>query len=140
MQLTRSFWWALASLLLMVIGAVGPWAKVLGITIDGTDDGKDGWIVLVAAIIAGVVVLIQVLTHRRWLAVVPLLAGLVGGATAAYDVSDINSLASGSLGGVLVSTEWGIYIALIGSVSLALAAIGLFIETKRRAPVAPSSG
>lgn len=121
----------------MVVGAVGPWTKVLGFTINGTDDGKDGWIVLAGAIIAAVGVVFIVLTKRRWIAVVPLLAGLAGGATAAYDISDVNSVSSSSIVGAAVSTQWGIYGALAGSISLALAAIGLFVEL-RKAPAAPA--
>jgi hypothetical protein len=47
MQLPKTFWWAVASIVLMLVGAFGPWAKVLGlVTVNGTDDGKDGWVVV----------------------------------------------------------------------------------------------
>ncbi len=67
MPLARSSWWAVGSLVLMLVGAFSPWAKVFVLTIDGTDDGKDGWVVVAAAAFA---------------AVFPLIAGGVGGATA----------------------------------------------------------
>jgi hypothetical protein len=67
----------------------------------------------------------------------PILAGIAGAATAAYDINDINSLAPSSdslFGGVdVVDTGWGIYLALVSSISLTLASIALSVETRRRA-------
>jgi uncharacterized membrane protein len=121
----------------MLVGAFGPWAKVLGIvTINGTDGGRDGWIVVGAAAFAAVFLLIFLRLRKRWLLTLPILAGVVGAATAGYDISDINGLYSNTLGISVVDTEWGIYVALVGSISLVLASIGLWLETKRRV-VAP---
>ena len=120
--------WAAASLVLMVIGAVGPWAKVLGtITINGTDGGRDGWIVIGAAAVAAILLLVYSRRRRRWLLVLSVLAGLAGAGTAAYDLVDIGSRFPGSSfgGSGLVSVGWGIYVALIGSVSLVVAAVAL---------------
>jgi hypothetical protein len=118
----------------MIVGALGPWATVFFITVHGTDDGKDGWIVVGAAAAAGLAVLTRFVTRRRWLAIVPLLAGLLAAATAGYDVSDISSTASRhGLPGNVVSTDWGVYLALVASISLALASVGLWIENSRRA-------
>lgn len=124
----------------MLVGAFGPWAKVLVFTIDGTDDGRDGWILVGAAGVAAVFLLFYLYFRRRWLAVFPFLAGCAGAAAAGYDISDINNLASGSefagsefgsaLGSALVSTEWGIYVALVGSISLILASVALVLETR----------
>ena len=116
------------SALLMIAGGFGPWAKVLGvITIDGTDDGKDGWIVVAAAGVAIALLVVLAFTWRRWLALIPLLAGLVAAATAGYDISDINSVG----GGRLASAEWGLYLSLIASIGLALASLAAIFELKR---------
>src|SRR3954471_1988379 len=50
-----SFWLAIGGLAGMAIGAFGPWVTALGgaISVSGTSDGRDGWIVLGAAVIAG---------------------------------------------------------------------------------------
>jgi hypothetical protein len=119
--------WVGASLVLMVIGAVGPWAKVLNlITINGTDGGRDGWIIVGAAAFAAILLLVYAWRRRRWLLVFPVLAGLAGAATAAYDIVDIGRRFSASNGGgELVSVGWGIYVALIGSISLVAAGVAL---------------
>jgi hypothetical protein len=117
----------------MIAGAVGPWAKVLFVTIHGTDDSKDGWIVVGAAAVAVVALLLTMLMRRRWLAVLPVLAGAAAAATAVYDISDINSFG----GRGFVSTEWGIYLALAGSIALVLSSIGVIAEVRRPVEEAP---
>jgi xanthine/uracil permease len=137
-DLPKTLWWAVGSIVLMLIGAFGPWAKVLGIAaVNGTDGGKDGWIVVGAAVVAAAVIFSFVRWPRRWLLTLPILAGIAGAATAAYDINDINSLAPSSdslFGGVdVVDAGWGIYLALVSSISLTLASIALWVETRRRA-------
>lgn len=137
-SLPKSFWWAWGSLLVMVVGAFGPWVKVLDLTINGTDGGRDGWVILGVAGVAALVLLLSLRFRRRWLAAIPLLAGLAGVATTAYDISDISGLSSETLlfSNVSASAQWGIYLALAGSVSLTLASVGLLIESRRREPKA----
>jgi hypothetical protein len=130
--ITKGFWWAIASVALMLVGAFGPWAKVLFITINGTDDGRDGWIVVGAAGAAAVLLLVYLRTGKRWLAVIPLLAGALGAATAGYDIRDIN----GTFGGDVANAEWGIYLALIASVSLILASVALILGRRSNRQVA----
>jgi uncharacterized membrane protein len=116
------------SLILMVVGAVSPWAKVLGvITINGTTGGRDGWVVIGAAAVALLILIVIAMTRRRWLALIPLLAGGVGAATAAYDITDINGLYQGGV----ASAQWGIYVALAGSIMLILASIWVIVEVRR---------
>jgi hypothetical protein len=132
-------WWVVVSLVLMVIGAFGPWVKVFGIvTINGTDGGRDGWVVIGAAAVAALPLLIYARAHRKWLLVFPVLAGLAGAATAAYDISDISRLGSGSVFGAgdTFSTEWGIYLALVGSLSLTLASLVLMVRRVTAEPEA----
>ena len=133
--LLKPAWWAGASLVLMVVGAFGPWVKVFGIvTINGTDGGRDGWVVIGAAAVAALLLLIYAKARRKWLLVLPVLAGAAGAATAAYDIDDISRLGSGTIFGAgdTFSAQWGIYVALVASVSLALAALALMI--RRREP------
>jgi hypothetical protein len=134
-----SFWWAAGSLVAMVVGAFGPWARVLGfITVHGTDGGADGWLVIGAAALAAVMLFLHTRAPARWQLVVSLLAGLAGASIAGYDIIDISSVASGPFGSAIIETGWGIYVALIGSLSLAAASIVLMRETKRaRALPAP---
>lgn len=116
----------------MIVGSVGPWAKVAIFTVNGTDDGKDGWIVLVAAVVAALLLVGMLLTRRRPFAIVSVIVGLIGAGTSGYDIHDINSTASAhNLPGDLVSTQWGIWVALVGSISLAIASVALWLETRR---------
>jgi hypothetical protein len=137
----KSFWWSVGSLGLMVAGAVGPWAKVADLlTVNGTDDGRDGWVVVGAAGVAALVLLLYFRSRRGWLMLFVLLAGAAGAATAGYDISDIRSSASGdALFGALVRTQWGIYVALVGSTSLVLSSLGVIVESykRRRAEAMP---
>jgi hypothetical protein len=134
----RSLLGALVGLVLMVVGAVGPWASVLGIlTINGTDDGKDGWIVIAAGALVAVFLVPFAITRRRWLLLPPVLAAAAGAVTAGYDISDIKSLAP-SEGGRAIDTEWGIYVALAGSIVVAVACVVAFFEARRL--TAPATG
>lgn len=136
----KSLLGAVVGLALMVVGAIGPWASVLGvITIDGTDDGKDGWIVLGGAVVGAVFVGLFVLTRRRWLLLLAVLAGAAGVATAAYDIGDIKSLAA-SEGGRAVDTEWGIYVALGGSTVVVVMCIAAFFSSRGQAREPEPSG
>ena len=124
---SKPAWWIAASLALMLIGAFGPWARVLDVqTINGTGGGRDGWVVVAAAVLAVLLLLVYVKFRKRWLLVGSLLAGLVGAATAAYDISDVQSVAV--YGTSVADPQWGIYLALIGSASLAVASLLLAIR------------
>lgn len=134
MTVPKSVAGAALAIVLMLVGAFGPWAKVLGIvTIHGTDDGKDGWIVVGAAGVAAVVLLFLTWKPWRWLALLSLIAGGIAGATAGYDITDINGLG----GGRAASAQWGIYLALAGSILLVLSSLGAFFELRR--PPAPTA-
>jgi hypothetical protein len=128
-----------ASIVAMVIGAFGPWASVLGvITINGTDDGNDGWIVVGAAVVGAIVLGVFAWRLWRWVLVVALLAGLAGAVTAGYDINNISNLSSDDLlGSGLTSKKWGIYLSLVASISLALASIGVFVESRRAQAATP---
>jgi hypothetical protein len=130
----RSLLLAAGSLVLMAGGATGPWAKVLIFTIHGTDDSKDGWIVVGAAGAALVFLILIALTRLRWLALVPLIAGGIAAATAAYDVTDISRFARD---GITASTQWGIYVALVGSVALMLSSVLAIAEVRRPPKAVP---
>jgi hypothetical protein len=132
-SLPKAFLWSVGSLVVMVLGAVGPWAKVDGVaTINGTDGGRDGWVVVGAAGVAALFLALYLRRSRSWVLVLPLLAGLAGTATTVVDIDDINGIASeGSIFGVAVSAQWGIYVALAGSISLTLASVGLLVRNRR---------
>ena len=123
-------WWGLVSAVVMVIGSFGPWAKVLGlVTVNGTDDGGDGWVVIGAAAVGALAMVLWSMRGRRWL-ILAVLAGGAGLATTIYDRVDLEGTTNGVDIGSLVDASWGIYVAMIGSASLAVAAIAGWILTQ----------
>lgn len=115
--------WGFVSAIVMIIGSFGPWAKVLGvISVNGTDGGGDGWVVIVAAAIGAVALLLWRVRSRRWL-ILTVIAAAAGLATTVYDRIDLEGTTDGLDLGALVDASWGIYVAMIGSASLAVAAI-----------------
>jgi hypothetical protein len=116
-------WWGLVSAVVMVIGSFGPWAKVLGLlTVNGTDEGGDGWVVIGAAAVGVVALVLWRMRGRGWL-VLTELAAAAALATTIYDRIDLEGTTDGVDVGALVDASWGIYVAMIGSASLAGAAI-----------------
>jgi hypothetical protein len=118
------FWWGLVSALVMAIGAFGPWAKILGlVTVNGTDNGGDGWVVIVGAVLGGIAFALWRAWSRNWL-VVSALAAAAALATTIYDRVDLErTTANGVDVGSLIDAGWGIYIAMLGSLSLGIASV-----------------
>ena len=104
----------------MVIGAFGPWAKVLAVSISGTEGGNDGWFVVAIAVVAGAVFLWTRETTQAGYAAIA--GGVLGASIAIYDRTNVKDAASenGQLG-ELVQVGWGLNLALVASISLALA-------------------
>jgi hypothetical protein len=119
----------IVSAVLMVVGAIGPWATVLFISVAGLEG--DGWFVLVA----GVVILAMAAVHMRdrsrdgyrpwWPFAVGLVAGAIAVATAIYDIVDIGSVADDDLG--VVNVGWGLWMAVIASVSALVSLIAALV-------------
>jgi len=127
-------WWVLASVALMIVGAVGPWARALGfISVSGLDG--DGWFVFGAAI-AGAVVLVLHLTWGwlpGWGLVFTAVAGVVAAAAAIVHIPDLVGTQSAEFFGNndLVSPGWGIWVSAVASVSLVAASAVAFVRGGR---------
>jgi hypothetical protein len=136
----RVFWWAAASAALMVVDSFGPWARAFVFTVSGVDG--DGWFVVGAAAVAGSMLYLYRRhgANARWPLFVALLMGLVGLTVVAVDGKDIfGSQATDDdlFGGVdLVQPGWGIVMAGLASVSLAVAALVL-LAMRPREPTHP---
>jgi hypothetical protein len=115
----------------MVLGATGPWVEIAGVVIiNGTDDGHDGWVVIGAAAVGAVAFLLS--TRARAWSILALLAAGVGLATTIYDRIDLERTVEGIDVGQFFDPGWGIYVAMVGSASLAAAAVAGWIVSRRR--------
>jgi hypothetical protein len=116
------FGWVVGSAALMVVGSFGPWAKVLGFSVSGTDGSNDGWFVVVIAVVAGAVFLWKRETARAGFAAI--VGGVLGASVAIYDRSNVKDAASeGGELGELVQVGWGLNLALVASISLAISGV-----------------
>jgi hypothetical protein len=115
-------WWVIGSAALMVLGAFGPWVKALGQSVGGTDGSNDGWLVVAAAVIGGL--LFYVTREHRAAGVWPFLGGIAGIGVTLYDRSNVQDAINngGVLAQALVQVGWGLNLALAASVSTSLAA------------------
>lgn len=115
--------WVYASAGLMAIGAFGPWVKVLGQSASGTDGSNDGWLVVGAALLGGG--LFALLRGSRLSGILALLGGLLGTAVTFYDRQNVHSAIQdgGAFAQALAQIGWGLNLALLASVSLAIAGI-----------------
>ena len=115
--------WILGSAGLLVIGSIGTWAtaSVLGITATASGLHGGGWVTLVAAI--GSVILVlnpSWLEQAAWVRArrygVALGLGVVAVVICILNISNVES--SGLSG--IVHPGWGLYLALVSSLSLSL--------------------
>jgi hypothetical protein len=127
-------WWLLISAGLMAVGSFGPWAKALAVSVSGTDNSNDGWLVIGCAVIG--VVLYLALKGRRSGCFWALLAGVGGAAVTIYDRSNIQDKINSSDVGSLLQVGWGLNLAMIASISLAVAGLAALASAKpQQAPV-----
>lgn len=135
----RVQWWVLGSGALMLIGAFGPWASVLAMSVGGTDGSNDGWLVVAAAVIGGG--LCYVARRGRWAGVWALLGGVVGSAVTVYDRGNVQDAIDrgGAFAQALVHVGWGLNLALIASLSMALAGVVALVQGRSEAPGSATS-
>ena len=110
----------------MLIGAVGPWVKVLGLSIAGTDGSSDGWLVVGAGLIALGFLLVYGLYRQtsRWLMLGPAAAGVAGAAVAIHDHNNVsNKLSRGGVIGEIAQVGWGLNLAMVASILLAIISV-----------------
>lgn len=132
------FWWVVGSAALMVLGSFGPWAKVLAITVSGTDGGNDGWFVVAIALGAAAVFLWKRETAQA--GYVAIVGGVLGSAVTMYDRSNLKDAASdsGELG-ELVQVGWGLNLALVASISLAISGAAWVLKSEEEPSSPPAA-
>lgn len=109
------------ALALMVLGSLGPWAKNIFVTDYGID--RAGYVVLAAALVAGVLLLLHARASRR--SVLPLLAALAATAAVVVVAADFRELVDDEF----VGPAWGLYAAFAGSA--ALVGLSMSLLTRR---------
>jgi FtsH-binding integral membrane protein len=120
------FWWGIASSVAMAIGAFGPWATVLGMTLSGVHARTDGRLIVGLAIVGVLCTL-----AGRSLALLTTLTGIAGLGIGLYDRHNIDS-AIGQAGPFLsavASVGWGLDLVLLASASLAIQGVIAGIQT-----------
>jgi hypothetical protein len=124
----------------MVIGGFGPWAKVFSLlTVSGTDDGGDGWIVIGAAVIGALSLFLWQRRSRRWL-ILAVVSGGAAFAAALYDRINLGRTTQGGIDvGALVDPAWGIYVSILGSAGLAAAAVVGWLVSARPSVATPTT-
>jgi hypothetical protein len=107
---------ALVGAVVMAVGSVGPWVDTVLGSVSGTHG--DGQITLVAAGLVFVFVVVGHTRHgSRVSAVLATLAAVAGGATAAYDLSNIHDATADTtlFGTQLAQPGWGLYAVIAGA-------------------------
>lgn len=130
-------WWVLGSAALMVVGAFGPWVKALGVSVGGTDGSNDGWLVVAAAAIGGL--LFWSLRERRGGGIWALLGGIAGAAVSLYDRSNVQDAINqgGAFTQALAQVGWGLNLDLIASISMTIAAAVYIFQTQDQPGLRP---
>jgi hypothetical protein len=128
-----SLWWGVPAVLaLLVIGCIGTWVKaeieIFGQTQSSSKGGleKDGSIVLILTIIAGVMLVLWRAQRKRWQAIVAAAIGALCTLIAIIDVADVNDEKDTALGSV--SVGWGLWLTLVGSIALTVLSIVLALR------------
>ena len=126
---TGLFWWMAASAVLMLVGALGPWASVFGLSLSGIESDAGGF-VLLAAVVVGVLIGLfdRGRLASRKLVIASGLLGLVS--FAVTTIAGAHFLPGGSaselFGEEALGVEWGLVLAWLASASLVGAALVAF--------------
>lgn len=111
-----------AAVVLMILGALGPWAKAVFVVDYGVD--RHGVFVIAAALITAVLLAIHLRRRREsWL---PLIAASAAAFSAAVVAGDFRDLVDDPF----VGPTWGIYAAFFGSVGAVVASMALLVRRR----------
>jgi Protein of unknown function (DUF2510) len=136
--------WLGASLLVMLVGTVGPWGDIiLGNSVGGWDTSGGPTTLVFAVLILGFSALAAFFPRtpkalRVTLVGVGVFFALLMAALGVYWAVSIQNLVSDTPG--VEGAGWGIWVTAIGAVSTLLATIGLTVATARSTRVAAGAG
>src|SRR5437667_12060164 len=94
-QIAKLAIWVLASSVLMVVGALGPWARIFGVVSVAGTDGNGGVVVLVAGfVVAGMTLLRLYKTTQGWVIVVGVIAAAIAVLASIVNLVDLKRVVS----------------------------------------------
>jgi Protein of unknown function (DUF2510) len=121
--------WAFVSLLLLIIGSVGPWIETSGglvdLSVNGTDENRDGIVLIALAVLTVIPLGVWLALSQYVIArVIGLAFGLLFALTAAViAVIDLDDVQSAGGGVIELSAGWGLWLCVFASLSLLLSLI-----------------
>ena len=122
----KGFYWAGLAVLAIIAGSLGPWARALIVTVNGTDgDGK--WFLVGSLFIVGSL-WGYAKSGSKGALILPALAGLFIAGDSISILNRINDASHTTLFGksvTIAQVEWGLYACLIGGAALFLASLVL---------------
>lgn len=123
----RNYQIAGAGIVLVILGAIGPWVKVADISEGGLD--ADGVITLILGLIAAAFV---VLAFRKRAAPNMFAIGIPAVLIVVIAIADISDVNGADLGvpGLDASVGWGLWLTLVGGIVLA-ASVAMGLMRKR---------
>jgi hypothetical protein len=134
----KGFYWAALGVLAIVAGSLGPWARAVFVTVNGTEgDGKYflvGCIFIVASLWG------YARSGSKGGLIFPVIAGLFIGGDSISILNRINDASHTTLFGkeITVATpEWGIYATMIGGGVLVIASLVLAFSRREEAETTP---
>lgn len=100
------------------IGSIGPWATVIGLSVNGTDDGGDGIGTLAVMVIVAALAGASLYTGRNRFGGIVFIFGLAAAALGIYDMARLDSSTSELAEGA-VNIGWGLWLTILGSLGVA---------------------
>ncbi len=128
MRITWTYWLAVASAPVVILGALSPWAAVGGVRVDGILDEVALGLGIVGLVSLGV----YGVYHRWWLAFAGLLVGLTVGLLAGAVLRNVDDFVA-AVDGQTATPQWGLDVTLVASSILALASLVLLGQARATA-------
>jgi hypothetical protein len=139
-KLVTHFWVAIAGAGVVLLGLMGPWAKVISIvsvSVSGFDTG-DGKVVACFALGAFLFLALYARGRRSvFMLIAAAVFGVLVTAAAAYDLFDISSsLSDVNSDYARASVGWGLYLTVIGGIAIVAGSLFTISESRKQRQIA----
>jgi len=123
---SRLAWACRAAIVLAVVGVFGTWRNSGPVSLDGFEGPHNGWLVIVFGLIA--LAGVGAAARGSWIGIVLVFGcGAVMAYAAVLSLTDDGSALGGSSG-------WGVWLTVVASAGLALAAVAAAVRRMRPTP------